>query len=143
VLVDIKPGSDPNEINPFGKELIPVAILGSDVIDVLDVNPSTLAFPLNGAALAHGNGPHYSDVNGDGFTDLVSHFRTPETGIAMGDGEACLSGAIGGSPFTACDAIETMPGCGIGFELALLLLPLMWLHERRRHRMPKATGSLG
>jgi hypothetical protein len=136
VEIDIKPRSDPNAINPVSPGMIPVAILGSVGFDVDDLEPDTLAFGPSGAALAHPDptAPHYADVNDDGFTDLLGHFRTPETGIAFGETEACLTGELfGATPFEACDDIVTVPmSCGIGFELAFLLPPLMWLYRRRR-----------
>jgi len=110
VDLDIKPGSDPNSINPSLEGVLPVALLGSESVDVADVNVMTLAFGPSGAPLAHLRGPHPQDVNGDGFTDLLTHYRIKETGIEFGDMEVCVTGELlNGTPFKGCDAIRTVP----------------------------------
>ncbi|MDB4433404.1 VCBS repeat-containing protein [bacterium] len=139
VGIDIKPGSELNLVKPSSRRLIPVALLGSDTFDVADVDVTTLRFGPDGAEpvfdLTH---PFvywlsHRDVNRDGKKDLLSSYRTSETGIAFGDTEACLTGeTLEGTPFEGCDTIATAPPCGLGFELALLPLPpLIWLHRRR------------
>ena len=108
VDVDIKPRNHRNRIRPTSRGLIQVAILGSESFDVADV--ATLAFGPSGASRAHSRGPHFRDLNRDGWTDLLAHFRSNETGIEFGQMEACISGAtLDGTPFEGCDAISTVP----------------------------------
>jgi len=87
----------------------PNAILSTADFDASDVDFSSLEFGPAGATPIHKNG-HVEDANGDGLLDLVSHYRTQETGIAFGDTEACITGELtDGTPFEGCDAVNTVP----------------------------------
>jgi hypothetical protein len=110
IEVVIKPGSDPNAINPRSKGVILVVILTTDTFDAQGVDPATVAFGPGGAGIGH-RSVHFEDVDGDGDLDLVLHFKTQDTGIACGDTEAPLSGAtFAGAPITGSDSIVTV-GC--------------------------------
>ena len=110
VEIDIKPGSDPNAINPAARGSIPVAILTTGTFDALTVSPSTVQFGPAGASIAHRSG-HLKDVDKDGDLDLVLHFRTQESGIQCGDTEAFLTGeTFDGQPIQGSDSIVTV-GC--------------------------------
>jgi len=117
VAVDVKPGTEVNSINVRGSGVIPVALLGSEGFDVHDVDVATLIFGPAEAATAHdvtdawAYDEHLEDVNLDGFVDLVTHYRTRDTGILCGDTEATLGGALlDGRTFAGSDEIRTV-GC--------------------------------
>jgi hypothetical protein len=109
-IIDIKPGSYPNSINLKSKGVIPVAVLGSDVFDVTQIDPDTLRFcPLLGKVTpAHDIA--YEDVNGDGYLDLVSHYRTQEIGLQPGQ---LFAGLIfmtyDNTSYLGVDSIRTVP----------------------------------
>ncbi len=78
-----------------------------------DVDVTTLALGPDAAAPSHDlTKPglfedHLRDVNGDGFTDLVSHYRTQEMGISPDGAEVCIIGdLLHGPPFEGCDTIR-------------------------------------
>ena len=106
--IDIKPASDRNLIHPRRPGFVRVALLGSDDFDVGEIDPSSLTFGPDGAAPLPLR--RFRDANGDGFTDFVTRYPTKQTGIEIGDIEACLGGELAdGTPFEGCDRIETMP----------------------------------
>jgi hypothetical protein len=106
---DVKPGSDPNSINPRGRGVIPVAILTSDDFDALTVDAETVRFGPWQAGKSHKQA-HVQDVDEDGDLDLLLHFRTQDTGIASGDIEACVVGeTYEGVPIMGCDSVRTVP----------------------------------
>lgn len=110
VAIDVRPGSDGNPIHPASGGVVPVALLGSQALDVGSVDAATLGFGPARAAPARAASARRHDVNGDGRLDLIAHFRVRETGIAPGDPEACLDGErFDGTPFQGCDAIRTVP----------------------------------
>lgn len=112
-LCDIKPGSDPNSINPKSNGVIPVALLGSAEVDIYGVDVSTLffagAYPAHDLTDPYVYNDHLQDVNDDGYLDLVSHYPVQDTWIAKGDTYATIYAAINGVYFYCTDDIKT-PG---------------------------------
>ena len=112
---DIKPGNGRNAINPMSRGVIPVAIFGSEGFQIEEIDLTTLVFGSADPATAYAVRGLKKDVNADGLPDLLAHFRTEESGIALGDTRACLAGeTFDGMPFEGCDVIRTIPrGRGI------------------------------
>jgi hypothetical protein len=105
VDVDIKPGGVPNSINLKSNGVVPVAILGSDELDVTQIDAATLLFA--------GAGPDHSaleDVNDDSVLDLVMHVPTQSTNLQAGDAQACVAGSLlDATPFKGCDSVRIRP----------------------------------
>ena len=110
-----------------------MALLGSDGFDVEEVERESLRFgPAAARPLGRRGGLRF-DVDRDGHADLVSSYPLRDTGIALGDTEACVEGQRRtGLDFRGCDVIKTVPRCGSGAETALLVPPAVWLVQRRR-----------
>lgn len=108
VEIDIDPDTDGNLVNLRSNELLRVAILGTEDLDVADIDSTTFFFAAGRAAPQHRIGTHVEDVNDDDLLDLVSHYRIPETGIEYGDVAACLRGQmLDRTPVGGCDRIST------------------------------------
>ena len=110
VLIDIRPGSFRNIISlRRTKGIVPVAILGSEVFNVEDIDRSTMKFGHDciNQVPVHFPG-HPRDVNEDGFMDLISHYVIGGTGIVSGDTMACMSGKTNdGIDFIGYDSLRT------------------------------------
>jgi len=115
VSIDIKPGSDPNSINCKNpKEVISVAILTTPIFDAATVDADTVRFSPNNAQEIHKDKNnkakrHIEDVDKDGDSDLVFHFKFADTGIQCGDTSATLTGkTIDGADIIGSDSIRTI-----------------------------------
>lgn len=112
VLIDIKPGSYPNSLNINGNGVIPVAVLGSESFDVTQIDRSTLLFAGLPVRVKGNGAPQcsISDVNGDGYNDLVCQFVDNVDDWLPGDAEATLAGnLLDTTPFAGTDTIRIVP----------------------------------
>jgi hypothetical protein len=106
VEIDLKPGSDPNCVNPDATGLVAVITLGNADLDVRDIDEATLSF--EGATQAQGC--DLGDQMGklaDGFEDLTCHFERQEVNWPAPDsdcGDVLLAGELrDGTPIEGVD----------------------------------------
>lgn len=131
--IDVRPGDPTHSIRLAKHAVVPVAILGSEQLDVSRVVTTSLAFGPDGAPPKRPKAPRVQDVDRDGNPDLVLLFSVSEAGIQLGDTEACLDGTLlDGTRIEGCDPIQVVGACGEGFEAALVLPPVLWTARRRR-----------
>lgn len=114
VEIDVKPGSDPNCLNINGHGVIPVAILGSANLDVMDIKTDdSLSFNGLEVRVRGKKGPLCSveDSNGDEFLDLVCHFEDNLSEWLEGDEQdAILEGELlDGTLIQGTDSICIVP----------------------------------
>jgi len=111
VQIDIKPGSDPNSLNPKAKGTTAVAILSAADFDApAEVDRASLTFGRTGdeqsLALCTRSA---EDVNADGLLDLVCHFENQKTGFQVGDTEGILKGqTTDGTPIEGRDDVRVV-----------------------------------
>src|SRR5690606_3354758 len=135
VVINIKPGGHPNSVNPGKNGSIPVAVLTTAAgeyglpvaFDATNIDPLTVRFGPpqvlaagGGAFERHGRGHVEQSVELDEQTvdadhDMVLHFRGNQTGIGLGDTEACVKGQWMDElgflhTFFGCDSIRIVPG---------------------------------
>jgi hypothetical protein len=130
-VIPVQIGVEPKLISLTSSRPISVTVLGSSNVDVTKIDVTTLRFGPNGATPVS-----TQIVSANGQVDLVASFRVPDTGLALGDTQACLQGTIDGQPFQACDAVSVVDAeCGLGIELVPILPALLWLRGRRRRKL--------
>jgi hypothetical protein len=113
VAIDVEPNRDDDEDDVrYSRRRVRVAVLGSERVDVREIDVATLRFGPDAAEPMHDlerkwrYRRHLRDVNRDGFEDLMTHYRVWETGLEVGDVDACLRGVIDGRPFAACGSVR-------------------------------------
>ncbi len=129
VLIDIKPGSFPNSINPDQNGTIPVAILSTLDFDATTVDPASLTFGHEGteeSIAKRGKNERlqvgYEDVNGDGLLDLVAHFVAELCLFEHGDEVGHLKGeTYDGLEIFGSDSVRIVPPHG---PVAIDALPM-------------------
>ena len=95
VAIDIKPGSCPNPLNVKSKGVLPVAILGSEDVNVTEIDVATILLegvsPIRSAIedvaapLPDGEGCECTTEDPDGFLDLTLKFKTQEIVEVLGE----------------------------------------------------------
>ncbi len=83
VYIDIKPGTDPNDICLSKQGLLPVAILSTDNFDATQIEPSSLELggvdvSERGSKKAPKTAYSIKDVDGDGDLDMMAFFSVPD-----------------------------------------------------------------
>ncbi len=114
VLIDIKPGGNPNNINLGSNGVVPIAILSTASFDATTVDPATVSMAGAGVAV-RGKANRYlasnQDVNADGRLDLVLQVETENLDPSqLQNGYATVVGTtLAGVPIIGTDSIILVP----------------------------------
>jgi 6-phosphogluconolactonase (cycloisomerase 2 family) len=114
VVVDFRPGSPENTVNPKSGGVISVAILSGEGFDATIVDQSTVRLGPGPAAAVSGS-VEFRDVDGDRLLDIVLRFRSEDIGIQCGDTSVPLTGqTVNGILIQGADSIRTVGCRGVG-----------------------------
>ena len=97
VNIDIKPDSTTNCININDHGVIPVAIMGAADFDVTQVDPATCSLQGMKVKMVGKSNKllfDYTDVNSDGYVDLLLKIDDLDGDFVEGQTEATLTGAL-------------------------------------------------
>jgi hypothetical protein len=110
VWLDVKPNELENKIQLNSQGKIPVAIMGTNSFDVRQFDLGSITAGRNGNE-ARPVSTEITDVNADGFMDLLMHFNTQDLDLGCGDSSVTLLGNDrNGGPFRGRDRVELI-GC--------------------------------
>ncbi len=119
ISIDVRPFTIADRIPLNAGGVLPVALLGTEELDVLSVDATTLAFgPAGGPFTApiHDLGiegvltDHLKDLDLDGRLDLVTHYRIADLEFEDGDEFGCMTGFTQeGLALEGCAEIYTRP----------------------------------
>jgi hypothetical protein len=152
VLIDIKPGDSANHINLGSNGGIPVAILGTETFDVLQVDPLSVTLADAGIRI-RGKGKSIfstSDVNGDGLLDMILSIETEGLSLAPDATEAVLKGmTYDGLSFQGSDYVmivgqnstSSMTLSPLPEPSSIMLLILGGMSVIRRRRLRGKNGN--
>lgn len=106
VEFDLGSGWSRERIESPSRGMIQLALLGSETVDVDDIDLNSLRLGPGEAAPAgpneHAQTTGQSSFNDDPYEDYIIKFRIDEIGVSTGDDEICLEGTIRGERFVSC-----------------------------------------
>ena len=115
ISMDIKPGSDANCVNMNGNGVVPVAIMGTEDLDVAMINPLSLSLSGLQVRMRGNNSAQCNFVysNEDPYLDLMCHFEDDADNWAPVEGVATLTGELeDGTDIMAADLVCEVPTRG-------------------------------
>ena len=88
MAIDILPGNPDNVVDLKQVRIIEIAILGSQTLDITDINPRTISLKATTQTLVGKTDKSLcrsADINDDGFIDLVCDVKTIGFRVEAGD----------------------------------------------------------
>jgi hypothetical protein len=108
------PGNPQNRIRLNSNAVIPVAVFGSATFDVRTIIVSSLRFDATDTlgqspdAAPQGNRATYSDIDGDGYIDLVVNFRLRDTQINSSEEVTLIGNTNNGRTIHGTDRVTVI-----------------------------------